>query len=163
MKERLARYRDLVVGVASIDHVAREGLEQYRVDQDARDRVRCAVIAEPSRGGRATREAGDALAALFGAGTFGVNLSEFGEIAARFKALGYFANQLYRLLHPNIFFRLYKHVTQPELLRPGKFLSVLAAAAAAGFLKEFLPAGNLRAAMSKGREGVPKRQRRHLV
>jgi radical SAM superfamily enzyme YgiQ (UPF0313 family) len=31
------------------------------------------------------------------------------------------------------------------------------------FLKEFLPAGNLRSAMSKGREGVPKRQRRHLV
>jgi hypothetical protein len=31
------------------------------------------------------------------------------------------------------------------------------------FLKEFLPASNLRAAMNKGREGVPKRQRRHLV
>jgi radical SAM superfamily enzyme YgiQ (UPF0313 family) len=31
------------------------------------------------------------------------------------------------------------------------------------FLKEFLPAGNLRSATSKGREGVPKRQRRHLV
>jgi len=30
VKERLARYRDLVVGVASIDHVARKGLEQYR-------------------------------------------------------------------------------------------------------------------------------------
>ena len=31
------------------------------------------------------------------------------------------------------------------------------------FLKEFLPAGNLRSAMSKARAGVPKRQRRHLV
>jgi hypothetical protein len=31
------------------------------------------------------------------------------------------------------------------------------------FLKEFLPAGNLRSAMGKDRAGVPKRQRRHLV
>jgi hypothetical protein len=31
------------------------------------------------------------------------------------------------------------------------------------FLRQFLPAGNPRTALSKGREGVPKRQRRHLV
>jgi radical SAM superfamily enzyme YgiQ (UPF0313 family) len=31
------------------------------------------------------------------------------------------------------------------------------------FLKEFLPAGNLRSAISKSRASVPKRQRRHLV
>jgi hypothetical protein len=31
------------------------------------------------------------------------------------------------------------------------------------FLKEFLPAGNLRTANSKARTGVPKRQRRHLI
>lgn len=30
MRERLARYGDLVVGVASIDHVAREAFEQYK-------------------------------------------------------------------------------------------------------------------------------------
>jgi hypothetical protein len=30
VKERLARYSQLVVGVASLDHFAREGLEQYK-------------------------------------------------------------------------------------------------------------------------------------
>jgi phenylacetate-CoA ligase len=45
-----------------------EGLEQYRVDQDAPDLVRCAVIGEPGAARRAARGARDALAAVFGPG-----------------------------------------------------------------------------------------------
>ena len=45
-----------------------DGLEEYRVDQDAPGRVRCAVIGEPGKGRQAVRHAEEALAAVFGPG-----------------------------------------------------------------------------------------------
>ncbi len=45
-----------------------EGLQQYRVDQVARERIRCAVIAEGAPGDQVARRAREVLSGLFGAG-----------------------------------------------------------------------------------------------
>jgi len=59
----LLTHRKIDLALAGVD-----GLQQYRVDQDVPVTVRCAVIAEPARGSRATRGAEEALSALFGPG-----------------------------------------------------------------------------------------------
>ncbi len=53
---------------ARLDHALAgiAGLEQYRVDQDLLDHVRCAVVGEPGRGRQAVEGAEEALKEIFG-------------------------------------------------------------------------------------------------